>query len=157
MLKPLIVVVSIFLSCLGYGFFLQRILRFRRNKNWSEEIGISFAVGMGTMGWLLFWPGLFGLLSVGTLWIVVILGWSGLLLNYRRVRLGFPFHFDWVTILLIAGVGSVFVFGLLEATAPPLDADTLAYHYAIPKYFLENGGIEFIPIAFEGAIPLLVR
>ena len=46
---------------------------------------------------------------------------------------------------------------LLEALAPPADADTLAYHFALPKQFLKNGVIEFVPIAVDGAIPLLTH
>ena len=45
----------------------------------------------------------------------------------------------------------------MEGIAPPADADTLAYHFTIPKQFLEAGRIEFIPRALEGAIPLIVQ
>src|SRR3546814_20281685 len=46
---------------------------------------------------------------------------------------------------------------LLEALSPPADADTSAYHFALPKYFVQLGGLEFVPRAVDGAIPMLIH
>jgi 4-amino-4-deoxy-L-arabinose transferase-like glycosyltransferase len=58
------------------------------------------------------------------------------------------------SVLLLA---LVLLMDLLEGVSPPADGDTLAYHAAIPKYFAEIGGIEFLPTAVTGAIPLLTH
>ena len=59
---------------------------------------------------------------------------------------------------MLAGVlALVLIFDLFEALAPPADADTMAYHFAIPKNFLRAGGIYFIPRVTDGAIPLLLH
>jgi 4-amino-4-deoxy-L-arabinose transferase-like glycosyltransferase len=57
--------------------------------------------------------------------------------------------------LLLGILAVVLAFDLIEGISPPADADTLAYHFAIPKHFLAAGGIEFVPRAISGAIPLL--
>jgi 4-amino-4-deoxy-L-arabinose transferase-like glycosyltransferase len=49
----------------------------------------------------------------------------------------------------------VIVTGLCEGFSPPADADSLAYHFAIPKLTIAAGHLLFIPRAFDGAVPLL--
>ena len=51
---------------------------------------------------------------------------------------------------------------LIETTiefeaAPPADADTLAYHFVVPRKFLLDATLNFIPRAIDGAVPLLVQ
>jgi len=60
---------------------------------------------------------------------------------------------------LVFGIAlvAVFAFDVLEAMAPPTDADSLAYHFALPKKFIQAGEIVFVPHALTGAIPMLVQ
>ena len=57
--------------------------------------------------------------------------------------------------LLLAGLVIVVAANLLAALAPPIDADSLAYHFALPKHFLTLGHLEFTPRAVDGAVPML--
>ena len=51
----------------------------------------------------------------------------------------------------------VYSLDLLEGLLPHGDADTLAYHFAMPKLMSETGGIVFTPRAVDGAVPLLIQ
>ena len=58
--------------------------------------------------------------------------------------------------VLFVGICLVLFFDILEGLSPPADADSLAYHFALPKQFLEAGGMAFVPRALEGS-PFLVQ
>jgi hypothetical protein len=62
--------------------------------------------------------------------------------------------FAWIAVaaLAILALGD-----LAEALSPVADADTLAYHFALPKQFLEMGHLVFTPRAVDGAVPLLYQ
>ena len=60
-------------------------------------------------------------------------------------------------IALFSVLAVIAAFDLLEAIAPAADADTLAYHFALPRDFVANGEILFNARAVTGAIPLLVH
>jgi hypothetical protein len=47
------------------------------------------------------------------------------------------------------------VFDVLEGVSPPADADSLTYHFALPKQFVAAGRLEFVPRAATGLVPLL--
>jgi hypothetical protein len=49
------------------------------------------------------------------------------------------------------------LFDAFEVPAPPTDADSIAYHFDIPRRFWEAGTVFFIPRAIDGAAPLLVQ
>ena len=44
---------------------------------------------------------------------------------------------DYLGVILITAFTIILFFDLIEAPLPPSDADTLAYHFALPKQFLE--------------------
>lgn len=57
--------------------------------------------------------------------------------------------------VLLGGICLVLFFDILEGLSPPGDADSLAYHFSLPKQFLAEG-MEFVPRALEGS-PFLVQ
>ena len=63
------------------------------------------------------------------------------------------------TTSLKLGTGIALVLGgdLLEGLAPPADADSLAYHFTLPKAILAEGRLVPIYQAMEGTIPLLLQ
>ncbi|MDH5747894.1 MAG: hypothetical protein OEY85_01155, partial [Rhodospirillales bacterium] len=142
-------------SAIGAGAVLLRLAGAYLDAPAMERAAWSFVFGTGALGWLGFFAALGGHLSpfeLGALCLVFVPG----LFFLRGNASGFsPESLDAWGWILLAGIG-LSVFGdLLEGLAPPADADTLAYHFAIPKLFLSKGGIEFIPRAGDGAIPLL--
>ena len=132
-----------------------------RDFNFITTIIWCFPVGFGFLGWILFFAGLVGFFSSFGLSVTLLAGVPGLYLLYKdqlcsykipnfprlNARLIFPL------VLLAASI----LFDVLEALLPPADADSLAYHFALPKFFLQNEELVFVPRAADGAIPLLTQ
>ena len=123
-------------------------------------------LGMGILGWLLFWLGMLGMLHTMPLGLTLAVGCCGWIFSHPRhtatdevydqrwllsPMLG---NVGWALLVCIVGVAALDV---IEALAPTADADTLAYHYAIPQSFLTAGKVFFIPRAVDGAVPLLLQ
>jgi hypothetical protein len=146
------------LACLGAGAALLSVINMLNGRPYTEKIALSFAVGFGFVGWLFFWLGAVGWFSQTTAWIVSTLLAGGIFFLTRRpapAHPSMPFsRWEWLLLGLIA----VAVAGsFLEALAPPVEADTLAYHFQLPKQFIEAGRLVFVPRALDGAIPLLIH
>ncbi len=143
--------------CVGLGAAALRLLSVDDDLGAAEHATLAFAVGVGVLGWLLFPLGIAGYLSPAPLTAVLVVGAGGAVL-LRRHRTAFvrP-RLDAVGWALAALLAVAFAFDLAEAIAPPADADTLAYHFVLPKFFLERGAVVFVPRALEGAVPLLVH
>ena len=58
--------------------------------------------------------------------------------------------------VLFGGICLALFFDILEGISPPADADSLTYHFALPKQVLAAGGMGFVPRAAEGS-PFLVQ
>ena len=154
-MHSILVLMILILSILGYGLLGLRMIGCTNAQSWGEDYGRAFALGMGTLGWLVFWFGISGFLQTWILWVILTPGVLSLLFLHKNLK-SFSFkeigNISWMLLMLLMISVSM---DLLEALAPPADADTLAYHFAIPKQFLKNGVIEFLPVAVDGAIPLL--
>ncbi len=146
------------LACLGAGAALLSVVNSLNGRPYAEKIALSFAVGFGFVGWLFFWLGVGGWFSQGVAWIVSTLLAGGVFLLPRRPAPSHPSmpfsRWEWLLLGLIAVALAA---GFLEALAPPVEADTLAYHFQLPKQFVEAGRLVFVPRALDGAIPLLVH
>ena len=156
-MNSVLVLMILILSGLGYGLLGLRMIGCPNAPSWGEDYGRAFALGMGTLGWLVFWFGIAGMLQSWQLWCLLLPG----LLSFfcLRKNLKYPSFSDYghITVMLVMLLTVIVFMDLMEALAPPADADTLAYHFALPKQFLTNGIIEFVPIAVDGAIPLLMH
>ena len=152
-------VVVLTLGCLGYGSLLNRLCGADGHISSSlERSAIAFAVGLGALGWILFFPGVWGYFSPVVFWVVCLLG-AGLA-AVMWVRSGISFKrtdFSKLDILLVALISLVAAIDVLEGVSPPADADTLAYHFALPLDFVAAGQVSFVPRAVSGAIPLLIH
>lgn len=155
-------------ACAGFGGMILRVAGAgSRQRNGAETVGFGLALGMGTIGWLLFFLGAAGAFSVWFFWLVAGVGVALLVISFRVYRApavssqaSFPKSspiFSPMFSVLLGVLAVVLSFDLIEGISPPADADTLAYHFAIPKQFLAAGGIEFVPRAVTGAIPLLLH
>ena len=143
-------------ACLGYGAMALRIFKIDHALQWGERAPWSFVLGIGVLGWLLFFIGVSGLFSTLPLLIVLILGVPGIVL-LGRPEIPSDTPFGTFERVLLAALLVALALDSLEGLSPPADADTLAYHFAIPKLFLEQARIVFIPRAVDGAIPLLLQ
>jgi len=156
-MSGILIALLLSISAIGYGAILFRLLNIRDAGSPWLIMGLCFAAGYGLIGWLMFPIGVAGQLQTTTLWIIMNLGVLGLwFLRDRFVSDATepPTLIHWGLVLLFLIVG---FFDVLQAMAPPSDADSLAYHFALPKQFIQAGEIFFVPRAIDGAVPLLVQ
>ena len=146
----------LFLSCLGAGAAVLNGLGLWRGQPALERGALAFAVGFGVVGWLTFWIGTAGALSPGPVWGMCGVLSFGLILWRGPASPGaHPFT---PAAWMLLGVGLVaLVFDLLEAASPPIEADTLSYHFELPRRFVEEGRLFFVPRALSAATPLIVQ
>ncbi|NQU72418.1 MAG: glycosyltransferase family 39 protein, partial [Rhodospirillales bacterium] len=148
----------LFLACVGVGATTLRAIGVLEGLRRGERLPWSFALGIGLLGWITFFPAAFGLIAPLHLAILCLACASGL---YFLFRAGFmpqdmP-NLDRTSWILFAAVAIALAFDLLEGVSPPADADSLAYHFALPKQFLAAGRLEFVPRAADGAAPMLLH
>jgi hypothetical protein len=127
----------------------------------GERIALGFGTGLGLLGWLLFFPGIAGWMSF---YPIMSLGIAGMVLGAIAWHWLGPAPaaadeaaFSRYTPLLLAALAVVLFQDVLEAMAPPADADSLHYHFALPKLFVGEGIVSFVPRAITGAIPMLLH
>ena len=157
-------VVLLVLGCIGWGNLILSLFRVQEHVGDVVERGaLSFVVGLGFVGWILFFPGVAGMFQPAMFWGVAVVGAVALtpgMRSYRRHASGTGIlspGFSWIEACLFAILILVLGMDLLEGISPSADADTLAYHYALPKEFLEAGRVYFVPRAISGAIPLMLH
>lgn len=147
------------IACIGFGMPLLRLLGVAAGLTRGEQVCWAFALGMGGLGWLVFFVGTAGVLSPGPLAAVLALGTTGLL-AFRNAPVRPSRQEDGlgrVEALLIAILAVVLAANLAQGLSPPADADTMAYHFDLPKRFLAAGRVFFVPRAMDGAVPLLIH
>lgn len=151
-----IVAVLMAAAAMGGGAMLLRLVGVDRELRFGERAVWAFALGIGVLGWLAFFPALLQKADSTSLGLACLVLLPGLLLLGRPEAPGASSNrFTTVERLLIGFIALVVVLDLIEGWAPPADADSLAYHFALPKLFLGHGGLYFIPRANDGAVPLL--
>ena len=146
-------------ACIGYGLLLLAVSgvdRFLHNA--FERLTAALVLGVGLLGWVLFFPGIFGALTPTVTWGLVIVGVVILIIRIDALKaVSKRTPFVPVEYLLLALLFFAAGMDFIEGTAPPVDADTLAYHFALPAQFVADGQIAFIPRAVSGAIPMLMH
>jgi hypothetical protein len=144
-------------ACFGLGAAGLRILNIANESPVHERLIYAFALGMGLLGWLIFFIGVSGALNKTVLLALVATASTGMVFLRPIVSRRWCLPRDPVAILLITLLSLAAFLDILEALTPSGDADSLAYHFALPKQFLAAGQIEFVPRALDGAISLLVQ
>ena len=148
----------IFFACLGAGAALLRLLRVAADQGGWEGVIWSFAVGFGSVGWLGFFMAATGSLTTHELIIFCAVCSLGVIfLRPGSLAIGIARPWTPSMCLLLLAAAIVVSFAVLEGITPPTDADSLAYHFALPKQFVQNGALEFVPRAVDGAVPLLIH
>ena len=144
-------------ACVGLGATLLARLGALGGMGEGERLGMSFALGFGALGWIVFFlavPGLFHPWLLGALLAASLAGLATLRRDAATPRAPYE-ALDAIGWSLVAGLAATLLGDLLEGMSPPADADTLAYHFALPKQFIGAGRLEFVPRAVDGAVPLL--
>lgn len=157
----LTIVVAMAFSCLGWGLALLRLLPRSAPLSALERPAWATILGMGLSGWLMF-PAALALGAGKETAMAVTAGGLILLALLRHdIRKGEAGQAsppaDKVTWILLATAMLIASMDLAAAMMPPADADSMAYHFALPKQYLSTGKIDFTPQAVEAAIPLLLH
>jgi hypothetical protein len=150
-------VVMLTVACSGSGAMTLHALGLWRDRAVLDRMALSYAIGFGVVGWLMFWIGISGLLTSTVLWPLCIVLAAGNVLHRLPSPCADETDVPTVGWLLLAMAGVAVGLDFVEALSPPADADTLAYHFELPRRFAETGRFFFVPRALDGAIPLLVH
>ncbi len=156
MTAAIVVVAALVGAACGWGALVLGLSGADRRMESLERWAWAFPLGMGVLGWVVF-P-LCLVFGVGTLalWSAVIPGLAGLAMLPRPTLPRRLPTDPWMWLLLAAAL-ALAAGDLAEALSPPADADSLAYHFALPKEFLRLGHIVFTPRAVDGAVPMLLH
>jgi hypothetical protein len=155
-MTPALIVAAQTLCCLGLGAAVLRALGLLRLLRDVERGAWSFALGAGLLGWLIFFVGAAGVLTPSVVGSMLGLGLAGCAFLWIPSEEKFV-RFDLWQVCCLLALAAAAAFDVFEGIAPPADADSLAYHFALPKQFIASGGLEFVPRAVDGAIPLLIH
>jgi hypothetical protein len=152
-----VTLVALMAASMGFGGAVLRISSLGQiTGNPAETYSLGFLIGTGFIGWILFLPGIAGVFVPPVFWSVTGVGTAVLIVTHRVYgSVVLPTNFPPRLIALLAFLAVALAFDFVEGISPPADADTLAYHFAVPKQFLAAGRIDFIPRAVTGAIPML--
>ena len=144
-------------ACLGLGVSVLAWLKLTNDMTSCRLVAWSFAIGFGLLGWLVFPLGAAELLQKEVLLILLIAAAvPALQFRTRLSQIWFvPLRrMEWWLLVIL---GYALLLACFEISAPPTDADSLAYHYALPKLFVESGRIVFVARAIDGVSPMLVQ
>ncbi|MCA1910243.1 MAG: glycosyltransferase family 39 protein [Magnetospirillum sp.] len=142
------------LACLGAGAAVLRALRVLPHPG-GEAAAWSFVIGLGVVGWILFVSFALGPFAYWPFALLLTLCALGVAL-LPRPRLSMGAAPAPIGIFLGAVLVAVLCVDLAEALSPMADADSLAYHFALPKRYVAEG-LVFETRAVEGAVPLLIQ
>ena len=152
-------VLLLFAACLGAGAAVLACVRVLGDFDRGEAVAWSFAAGFGVIGWLVFFTAALGHIGWGEMLALCLAASAGMILLRRAAPGSRPTvrlrEAGWIGRTLLCAIAVALVFDVLEGVSPPADADSLTYHFALPKQFLAAGRLEFVPRAAEGLTPLL--
>lgn len=145
--------------------FARRVLgeRAPEFESAGERLVFESAIGLGLLGLMIFALGILQLFYLpcflGLLLVMAIVGWRALsgvigdavggLRAIRRTKL------QPETLIVGVILAAIGFFALVRSLAPPIadDWDSLAYHLAIPKLFLNHHGIYYIDFSSHSNFP----
>ena len=126
----------------------------------AAVFGIGGMVGLGVAGWLTLFIGLCPDGLIWGVWVVVAVACAGAWLQYtakawRTLRVARPKDLEWAWVAGLAVPSLLALVGVL-APSDSLDWDSLSYHLAVPKLWLQAGRIEYIPFIHHSNFPFVV-
>lgn len=154
----IIILIILILSSFELGSLALYCYKIHFNR-W-EKIWFSLSIGFAIISYGTYFLGLVGLLRPRILWILVGIP---ALFSFRRIskfkNLPTVSFLHWSISEKIAGLLLIFniiIFGL-AAGAPPIAYDSVMYHLALPKLYLQEGRITFYPFINCSLWPALLE
>ncbi len=160
MTVALALVLLLVLAVIAWGVGQAGLMRFLKSEERLERTVFALALGLGTLAYLVLALGLLKLARPTFLWGAA--GTVGALalalvrpqLTWRKPKseesgLG--------ALLIAAGFGLVGLATLFGTLMPPTQWDELAYHLAVPKVFLREGRIFYIPYDHHSNFPFTLQ
>jgi hypothetical protein len=83
--------------------------------SWGEDYGRAFALGMGTLGWLVFWFGIAGMLQSWQLWCLLLPGLLSFFCLCKNLKYPSFSDFGYITVMLVMLLTVIVFMDLLEA------------------------------------------
>ena len=155
----LIVLVLLVVVSLGRRLFALWHVRF---SSFCDEAVFSMGLGLGALALVTFLLGVLGGLYRGLFYVLFALAalalrgeiWKTARLSWRGVTGAGRLRQSSLAVRGLVAVLLATVLGNLVGTlAPPTEADTLAYHFALPKLFIDAHAFFYIPV-FHATAPL---
>ena len=160
----LIYILTILLISCGFGMLCLDSFKFRFS-DVNEKIVFSTALGLGVLGYMVFFVGLAGHLSKTPLiTLLLLLAFISIkkiaytikslvkfLLRFKFLNM--PFFIKTLSLILFFGI----LFTLLAALAPPIGNDSLAYRLVQVKTFVQNQRFSYLPYTRESLWPYLIE
>ena len=129
-----------------------------------ERLAFAAPLGLGTLSLVILALGLFHQANAPALWGgVLLVGGSLSIFGYRswprESRQSAPSKSGPLGLLIAAAFGLLGIATLCGALAPPGGAewDALAYHLAVPKDYLREGRIYYVPYDHHSNFPFLIQ
>lgn len=145
-------------ACVGAGLALLRSFGLILKLDRTEAVAWAFPLGMGLLGWATSFLGFFEVANAPAFLFLLALALPCLVIirdtkpsDERSSPGGCILYPLYIALIIVLGID------FAEALSPPVDADSLAYHFALPKQFVSAGRLEFAPRGADGAIPLLTQ
>lgn len=159
---------AVIVICAGSARFL--FSRFEPEFRFElERFLFEAGIGLGLFSYLVMLAGLVQMLNrwtiLAVLSVLLILSVLGFVKRKPGVDqqvkgvLQSPKSRDWIAAFCALGIVAVGAWVLVRALAPPVsdDWDSLAYHLAVPKLYLQHGGIYYIPFTSHSNFPFGVE
>lgn len=153
----------LFLGFSSYGFFVLKKLKISFENN-LERFLFSCVIGEALVAALILIFGILGLFSFWFFWTLFLFLLLGAFFE-RQILFQSILHcvkfikrkVSFLEFLLFAILSAALLRGFIASGAPPTDWDSLAYHLAFPKLFLDQGKFFRIPWAMNAHYPLNVE
>lgn len=164
MLVGIVLLLMLNLVAVGNGYWVVRAM-LRRDAIDPEDLLASLGIGFGLIGYLALAIGLVGGLYRLVAWAVVILlllpsssGWVRIIGGPRpRGDKGSARQMDLVAWGMLFFIGAHAFLYLLGALAPPTEGDTIIYHLALPKSYVQAHRIYFDGSSYFGTMAYLME
>jgi hypothetical protein len=137
-----------------------------KSSSFLEEFVFSAGLGLGLFTYAILALALLGVLHAWLVWLMLVM--LGIALSQdmwhsagsvgRRLgglfAAGFSVKNRAADILLISLVSVYLLVNLIGALAPEVETDALVYHLYVPKVYIQNHRLVYIPYEFRAAFPL---